>query len=84
MTKQLPEHTDIIGRKLKIGDFVATTISNQLHIAKVIKLNPKMVKVRLLNVNTTTWYNGEHNRYSVDTVLLDGEYLTLYLLKNSV
>ena len=77
------EHTDIIGRKIKVGDFVAVTVYNSLSVAKVIKLNPKMVKIQLLNANTNKWYNGEHNRYPVDMAILDNEYLTFYLVKNS-
>ena len=81
--KQQPNHKDIIGRPINIGDFVATVIANKLHVGKVIKLNPKMVKVRLLNTKTTNWYNGEHNKYPSDMALIDGEYLTMYILKNS-
>ena len=83
-TKQELVHKDIIGRTLKVGDFVSVVIYNRLEVAKVIKLNPKMVKVKILNVKTNLWYTGEHNRYSKDMALLDGEYLTLYLIKTSV
>ena len=78
------KHYDVIGRPINVGDFVAVTIYNKLQIGQVIKLNPKMVKVKLLNVKTSNWYSGEHNRYPSDMALLDGEYLTFYLLKNSV
>ena len=77
------KHYDVIGRPINVGDFVAVTIYNKLQIGQVIKLNPKMVKVKLLNVKTSNWYSGEHNRYPSDMALLDGEYLTFYLLKNS-
>lgn len=82
-TKKEIEHNDIIGRRINVGDFVAVTIYNSLSVAKVIKLNPKMVKIQLLNAKTNIWYNGEHNRYPTDMAILDNEYLTFYLVKNS-
>ena len=85
MTKKpLPEHKDIIGRNLKVGDFVSVVIYNNLQVAKIVKLNPKMVKVKVLNAKTNNWYSGEHNRYPSDMALLDGEYLTMYLIKSSI
>lgn len=76
-------HFDIIGRKIKVGDFVAVSVYNRLEVAKVIKINPKMVKIQILNANTNTWYKGEHNRYPTDMAILDNEYLTFYLIKQS-
>lgn len=81
--KAAPEHKDIIGRTINVGDFVSVVISNSLRIAKVVKLNPKMVKVKILNAKTSNWYSGEHNKYSYDMALIDGEYLTMYILKTS-
>ena len=81
--KKEPEHKDIIGRTINVGDFVSVVVHNSLHVAKVIKLNPKMVKVKILNAKTNNWYNGEHNKYSYDMVLIDNEYLTMYLLRSS-
>jgi len=81
--KKQPDHKDIIGRNLSVGDYVSVVVRNRLHVAKVIKLNPKMVKIRILNAATNKWYAGEHNRYPSDMALLDGEYLTMYILKTS-
>lgn len=81
--KKQPEHKDIIGRKLSVGDYVSVVVRNSLHVAKVIKLNPKMVKIKILNSTTNKWYSGEHNRYPSDMAILDGEYLTMYILKSS-
>jgi hypothetical protein len=81
--KPEPEHKDILGRKLTVGDFVAVTIFNDLKIAKVIKLNPKMVKVKILDVKNNNWYRGEHNRYSEDMAIVDGMHLTAYLIRES-
>lgn len=76
------EHTDIIGRKITVGNFVATTIKDRLQVGKVLKLTPKMVKIKLLNAHTTDGYNGQHNRYPEDMAILDSEYLTFYLVKH--
>jgi len=80
-TKHPPEHKDIIGRTLNVGDFVSVVIYNKLQVAKIIKLTPKMVRVKMLNAHHNFWYNGEHSRYSSDMALLDGMYLTTYLIK---
>ena len=34
MAKQIPEHKDILGRILNVGDYVAYPDSNQLRIGK--------------------------------------------------
>jgi|688.fasta_scaffold13361_24 hypothetical protein len=81
--KPLIEHRDILGRLLKIGDVVAVSLHNNMKIARVTKLNPKMVKVQLLNVKTSTWYTGSHNKYPEDLVIVDGPYVTMYILKTS-
>lgn len=74
------EHKDLLGQPLKVGDFVAVVHSNALHIASIIKLNPIMVKVKLYDLTRNGWYKSEFNRRPSDMILLDGEYLTLYLL----
>lgn len=84
ITKPAPDHKDIIGRRLKVGDYVAVNVYNRLEVAQVTKLNPKMVRIKILNAKTNQWYTGEHNRYPVDMAILDSEYLTFYLIKNSI
>ena len=81
--KPQPEHRDILGRLINIGDFVAVSLHNDMKIAKVIKINPKMVKVQILNVKTSMWYNGTHNKYPDDLVIVDGPYVSMYILKTS-
>ena len=74
MAKTMPEHKDKLGRLLSLGEHVAFADSNQLHLGTIVKINPKMVKVKLLGRN---W---EINKYSDDTVRLEGPDLTWYLL----
>ena len=45
MAKTPPEHRDILGRVLEVGDFVAYPDSNMMKMGKIDKLNQKMVRV---------------------------------------
>jgi hypothetical protein len=76
MAKEIPEHKDILGRVLAVGDHVAYPESNNLRLGRIDKLNPKMVRV-------TTGRNWipTVNKYPIDIVKLDGPDLVMYLLK---
>lgn len=76
MPKQVPEHKDLLGRVLNVGDYVAYPDSNQLKIGKIDKLNTKMVRV-----TTNKHWRPTVNKYPADTTKLDGPDLTLFLLK---
>lgn len=75
MPKQIPEHKDILGRVLNVGDYVAYPDSNMLKTGKIDKLNQKMVRVTTSNTWRTTV-----NKYPEHTVKLDGPDLTVFLL----
>jgi hypothetical protein len=75
MAKPIPEHKDILGRVLNVGDYVAYPDSNQLRIGKVEKLHQKMIKV-----STGRQWRASTNKYPSDTTKLDGPDLTVYLL----
>lgn len=76
MAKVIPEHKDILGRVLNVGDCVAYPDSNQLKIGRIEKLHAKMVKV-----TTGSQWRSTVNKYPSDTTKLDGPDLTMYLLK---
>ena len=76
MAKEVPEHRDILGRILNVGDYIAYPDSNQLKIGKVDKLNPKMIRV-----STGREWRATVNKYPTDTTKLDGPDLVMYLLK---
>jgi hypothetical protein len=76
MPKQIPEHKDILGRVLAVGDYVAYAESNAMRLGRIDKLNPKMVRV-----TTGRGWNPNINKYPIDTVKLDGPDLVMYLLK---
>ena len=76
MPKEIPEHRDILGRVLAVGDYVAYPDSNGLRLGKLDKLNQKMVRV-----TTGIEFRSKVNKYPIDTVKLDGPDLVMYLLK---
>jgi len=47
----------------------------------VVKLTPKMVKIKIANTATHAWYSGVHNKYGDQMVVIDGPEVTMYLLK---
>lgn len=77
-------HVDILGRSLAVGDCVACPDGNSLSVATVVKLTPKMVKVRRVGTKANIW--GKYydaNKYSKDLVKLDGPEVSFYILKNN-
>jgi hypothetical protein len=76
MAKEIPEHKDILGRVLNVGDHVAYPDSNSLRLGKIDKLNQKMVRI-----TTGKEWRSTVNKYPIDTVKLDGPDLVMYLLK---
>ena len=78
MAKEIPEHRDILGRVIEVGNMVAYPDSNMLKIGKVDKLNAKMIRITTGKEWRTTVL-----KYSKDTVKVDGPVLTMFLLKRS-
>jgi hypothetical protein len=78
--KEEIEHRDKLGRKLKLGDFVAYPRKNIQCIGKIVKMNPKMPRV--LQISNSK-YQRESNIYTTEMVLLDGPEISFYILKNS-
>ncbi|NBR62688.1 MAG: hypothetical protein EBT86_13915, partial [Actinobacteria bacterium] len=58
------EHKDLIGRKVKVGDFVAFPQHKTLYIGRIVKLNAKML--RLQHIRQCRWLADEVNKYSKD------------------
>jgi hypothetical protein len=83
------EHFDKLGAPINVGDYVAYPHVNSLQIGLVIKLNPKMVKVKPVTKKRKNSYSQLRakevgiNRYPVDCILVGGELVTLYVLKNA-
>ena len=73
------EHHDRLGRLLKVGDCVAYPVHNSLEIGTIKKCNPKMIKVSKLG--SKGMRTSGNNKYPNDLVLLEGPYITMWLLK---
>lgn len=76
MAKEIPEHRDILGRVIEVGNMVAYPDSNMMKIGKIDKLNAKMIRV-----TTGSEWRSTVLKYPKDTVKLDGPELTMFLLK---
>lgn len=72
MSKEIHEHRDILGRILAVGDHVAYPDTNHMHLGKIEKINPKMIRIQ------GRW---PVLKYPKDTVKLEGPDLVMYLLK---
>jgi hypothetical protein len=74
MAKPPPEPRDKLGRVLSVREYVAYADANQLRLGTIVKINPKMLRIKGLGAS---W---EINKYSVDTIRIEGPDLTMYLL----
>jgi hypothetical protein len=68
MKMKIPVHKDIMGTVLKVGDYVAISSSNRMHVARVDKLCQKQIIC-----------DGSRT-YSRDTILIEPRLMTVYLL----
>lgn len=82
MTNKTYEHRDKLGRIINIDDFVATASRNMLTVGKIVKLNPKMVQISIIDPQKCS-YRDTVNKYPDDTVIIKSPDVSLYLLKNS-
>lgn len=78
VVKVIPEHRDILGQPLAVGDAVVFPSSNTMYVGMITKFNPKMVKVKRVG----TKYKWEQNKYPADLARVSGAEVTMYLLKN--
>lgn len=77
--KEIDQHKDRIGQTIIKGDVVAYPQHNSLYIGIVIKINPKMIKIRQIK-QKTRWDPPEHNKYPADCVKIEGAVVSMYLL----
>ncbi len=73
-----PDHRDILGQPLAVGDCVVFPSTNSMYVGTIVKLNPKMVKVRRVG-KSRGW---ESNKYPQDLARVSGAEVTMYLLKH--
>lgn len=77
----MPIHKDKLGKPIGVSDCVVVPHNNQLIIARVVKINPKMVKIKDLVPNKCNWYTGEFHKYPEDILVINWPEVTAYLLK---
>ncbi len=75
----IPEHRDILGQPLDVGDAVVFPSSNSMYVGMITKINPKMVKVKQVGVK---YRAREQNKYPSDLAKVSGAEVTMYLLKH--
>lgn len=75
----IAEHHDILGQPLEVGDCVVFPSSNTMYVGKIVKINPKMVKVAKVPNGR---YNSQWNKYPSDLAKVSGAEVTMYLLKH--
>lgn len=74
------EHKDLLGREVKIDDFVGFVHHNSMYVGKVTKVTPKQVRVIpvLSNYRSDTGYL----KYTSQCVLIGGPELTYLILRH--
>lgn len=76
-TKEEIKHYDKVGDEVFPGDYVVIPNGrSQIELALVVKLNPKMLKVKRI---TGTWSS---NVYASETIKIDPGKVTMYVLRN--
>jgi len=71
---------DLLGKELKIGQFVAFTQGNHLYVGRVKNIAKIMIRVE--RIKTVRYMSEEVNKYPEDVVILEEQDMTWWLLKN--
>ena len=73
------EHRDVLGREVKLEDYVAFSHHNTLYVGKVTKVTPKQVRVVPLGAKG---YRAEEGflKYTTQCCLVGGPELTYHIL----
>jgi hypothetical protein len=79
VAKEQPVHYDRIGQQVNVGDIVAVADFNGLMLAKVTKLNQKMIKVQRF---PKPYRDGKgRNKYAHDAIKLDRDEVAIHVLQ---
>jgi len=81
--KKKPTQVDILGQPLEVGNYAAVGKGNQLFIGKIVKVTPKMMRVKGFGSNAPYQSRSDEGClvYSNNTILLSGEDTITYILK---
>ena len=79
MAKEQPQHYDRIGQQVDVGDIIAVADFNGLMLARIVKLNSKMIKVQRY---PNAYRDGKgRNKYAHDAIKLDRDDVAIYILQ---
>jgi hypothetical protein len=70
-------HKDILGNPIKLNDVVVYPAHNNLKIATVEKINPKMINVVAIGRRVPD------RKYPTDLLVVDDPKITMYILKHT-
>jgi hypothetical protein len=73
---------DKLGQDIQEGDFVAWPSHNTLEVGIIVKINPRMVKVKRVEP-PKRWQPSTWNKYPNNVVKLEGPIVSMYILKHS-
>ena len=73
---------DKLDQEIMIGDCVVYSLHNSLDLGIVVKINPKMVKIKKIEP-PRKWQSLTYNRYPSDLVKIEGPVVSMYILKKS-
>ena len=76
-----PVPKDRLDQDLKIGDCVVYVDAGRLEIGSILHITPKMIKVA--RVGSRGFWSRGFLKYPNDVVKLEGQDLTMYLLKHA-
>jgi pyruvate/2-oxoglutarate/acetoin dehydrogenase E1 component len=74
------EHKELLGRQVKLDDYVAFSHHNTLYVGKVVKVTPK--QVRVVPIGAGRWREEGLLKYTSQCCLVGGPDLTFHILKN--
>ena len=78
MVKPEIQHYDKLGEEIFPGDYVVAPYASRMSmIARVVKLNPKMLTILKLGARSSA------NTYPAEVVKLDPSKVTMYMLRNN-
>lgn len=81
--KKIIEHVDFFGEPLIVGDVVVAAdggSKGSMSVCKVIKLNPKMVELEI--INNKRFYRNTFLRYPHYMVKVHNDVVIQYILEN--
>ena len=84
MKKLPPQHYDLFGQLLAIGDYVVFPCgTKRLDIGTVVRLTPKMIRICPVGLVRNQWGYGEYMKYPEACIKQEGAALTMYILSKS-